>query len=216
MPTRLLKAVLIVILLPLPGAHVPATAAPRPSGKSCAVTAMDVAKFWSLIERTLPFEADTQKQSEAMQKVLAELAPQEIEAFEVQFNQQLVRAYTWDLWGATYVVHGGASDDAFEYFRRWLISKGQRMFEHVLAKPDDLADLVAVNVVGGLEFEEFAYIPRDVWVNRTKKSPDDFACGDYPAYPKSGPTGAPFEEDNDALAMRYPKLWKRFGDNPLM
>jgi hypothetical protein len=26
-------------------------------------------------------------------------------------------AYTWDLWGAVFVLNGGDSDDGFEYFQ---------------------------------------------------------------------------------------------------
>lgn len=53
----------------------------------------------------------------------------------------MIRSYRWDLWGAAYVAKGGASDDGFEYFQRWLISRGRTDFERVLADPDALADL---------------------------------------------------------------------------
>ena len=176
---------------------------------------MPTERFWSLIERTLPFEADTRKQSASLKQTLGELPPDEIEAFEFAFNLQLLRSYSWDLWGATYIVHGGASDDAFEYFRRWLISKGQIVFEQVLADPDSLADLLADDLNGVLEYEEFAYVARDAWAAKTGKSRQEFACGDYPHYPVSGPTGTKFSEDDSLFAKRYPKLWQRFGRNPL-
>ncbi|WP_449342020.1 DUF4240 domain-containing protein [Streptomyces aurantiogriseus] len=37
------------------------------------------------------------------------------------------RAYTWDLWGAAWVLLDGASDDAFDFFRCWLIGQGREV-----------------------------------------------------------------------------------------
>lgn len=145
-----------------------------------------------------------------------ELPSEEIEAFEAAFWRQMNRAYTWDLWGAAYVAHGGASDDGFEYFRRWLISKGRGVFERVLANPDDLADVLVADVEGVLEFEEFAYVAGEVWTQKTGRSIDEFASMAGGALPGSEPQGTPFEEDAAQLASRYPKLWRRFGENPLM
>jgi hypothetical protein len=127
------------------------------------------------------------------------------------------RSYKWDLWGAAYVVHGGASDDGFEYFRRWLISKGRGVFERVVAEPDDLADLLVPEVEGVLEFEEFSYVAGDVWSQRTGKGIDEFyaAATSDRVLPGAAPQGTPFEEDEAFLSTRYPKLWRRFGETPL-
>jgi hypothetical protein len=54
---------------------------------------------------------------EALRTELRALSLDEIIAFEVAFRRYLNEAYTWDLWGAAYVIHGGCSDDGFEYFR---------------------------------------------------------------------------------------------------
>ena len=50
----------------------------------------------------------------------------ECDLFEAAFRRYLNEAYTWDLWGAADVIHGGCSDDGFEYFRRWLVSTCSR------------------------------------------------------------------------------------------
>jgi hypothetical protein len=173
-------------------------------------------KFWALIEGTVPYESNPDRQLESLAAALNELPPEEIEAFEAAFWRQMNRAYTWDLWGAAYVVHGGASDDGFEYFRRWLISKGRDVFERVLANPDDLADHLVPDVEGVLEFEEFAYVAGDVWSRRTGKSVDEFATGISRWTTNTDPQGTPFEEHEAFLSSRYPKLWGRFGESPLM
>ena len=113
-------------------------------------------RFWALVEATTAFENDPERQLAALHDVLGKLPIDEIEAYESAFDALMKRSYSWDLWGAAYVVHGGASDDSFEYFRCWLISKGQGIFEKVMADPDGLVDMLAPKIAGVLEFEEFA------------------------------------------------------------
>lgn len=120
--------------------------------------------------------------------------------------------------GAAYVVHGGASDDGFEYFQRWLISKGRATFERVVADPDALAVILAPDPGGVCEFEEFAYIAGEVWQEKTGIDPMTDPQGRFPntgAAPAVDPSGEPFQEDQAYLANRYPKLWARFGETPL-
>jgi hypothetical protein len=173
-------------------------------------------RFWALIQPTTAFESDPGRQIEALKSALRKLPVEDIEGFEMAFDAQLKRSYSWDLWGATYVVHGGASDDSFEYLRCWLISKGQRVFEKVLAEPDSLADLLAPQVQGVLEFELFAYVARNVWAEKTGRAPNQMPMAANMSYPGADPTGTAFDEDPAHLSKRYPKLWRRFGSNPLL
>lgn len=175
---------------------------------------MDRVQFWRIIERTTPLEADTEAQAAALRKELDRLTETEIEAFETTFDQIMRESYSWDLWGAAYVIHGGASDDGFEYFRVWLISKGQAVFERASADPDSLADMLAADSSGPLEFEEFAYIAREAWAAKTGKDYESMPIVAAMIYPDLEPSGEPFEEDEAHLAKRYPKLWKRFSDSP--
>jgi hypothetical protein len=92
-------------------------------------SAMADDRFWELIGVSAGYEADPGRQLEALGQILRELTPSEIEAFERAFQRQQRRAYSWDLWRAAHVLNGGASDDGFEYFQRWLISKGRKVFE---------------------------------------------------------------------------------------
>ena len=50
-------------------------------------------------------------------------------------------AHDWNLWGAAYLMKGGCSDDAFDYFRGWLVAQGRRTWERALRDPDTLAEL---------------------------------------------------------------------------
>ena len=174
--------------------------------------------FWSIIARSTPYEADPARQIEVLERSLRELSPVQIEAFERAFHREQLRAYSWKLWGAAYVIHGGASDDGFEYFQRWLISKGRKVFEAALADPDSLADLLARDMEGPCEFEEFAYVAGRVWADKTGINPGKDPKAGFPytgASPAAKPTGTPFKEDRNYLKNEYPKLWARFGNSPL-
>ena len=166
--------------------------------------------FWAIIDHSAEFEADTDLQSADIHASLMRLSPAQIADFERMFDETMRNSYTWDLWGAAYVANGGASDDGFEYFRCWLISKGRRVFEQVSSAPDGLADIIANGETGEFEFEEFAYLARDAWSKKTGKDWNEVPTVANMAY-ETEPKGTPFSEDPEELQQRFPKLWRRFG-----
>jgi hypothetical protein len=172
-------------------------------------------RFWALIQPTTAFESDPDRQIEALKSALRKLPLEDVESFEAAFDAQMKRSYSWDLWGAAYVIHGGASDDSFEYFRCWLLSRGRHVFEKILADPDSMADLLPRQVRGPLDFELFAYAARHVWAEKTGRGPNEMPMAANMIYIGADPAGEPFDEDPAHLSKRYPKLWQRFGKNPL-
>ena len=185
------------------------------AGQAGSVQAMDEAHFWAIVDRTAVHESDPDVQVETLRRELEALSAEEVVAFRNVFEAQMARAYTWDLWAAAYIAHGGASDDGFEYFRRWMVSKGRAVFERLLARPDDLPDLPVAAVDGVLEFEEILYVTDEVWAGKT-----GLDGGEMPGDPASmtlgrEPRGEPFDEDPQHLAQRLPKTWARFGNRPL-
>ena len=170
--------------------------------------------FWAIIDRSSVFEADPDRQLEALSEALRALSAEEILAFQAQFDRQLTRAYNWDVWAVAYIAHGGASDDGFEYFRRWLVSKGRGVFERIVAHPDDLGLLLAPGH-GVAEFEEFFYVAGEVWAQ--KSGLPAFEIPESLEFKTDGtePKGEPFSDDPVDLARRFPKTWAAFGDAPL-
>jgi hypothetical protein len=117
---------------------------------------MKDAEFWSLIDEARQQAGDDLDQMEAeLMDVLSTLPPGKIEDFSEILCSKVDAAYNWNLWGAAYVINGGCSDDGFEYFRAWLVSRGQRAYENALAKPDSLADVLVDGDVP--EFETLMY-----------------------------------------------------------
>ncbi len=178
------------------------------------IAPMPAAKFWAIIGRTTAAGSDQDAQLRRLRAELGHLQPAGLIAFQSAFDSQLRRAYSWDLWGAGFIIRGGMSDDSFEYFRCWLIGRGQRFFEAALANPDALADLLPVRGLGNLDFEALARVAPMAWSTRTGDAPE--LMPRQPAQPAdANPTGTKFDDDEDYLAERYPRVWKRFGEAPL-
>ncbi len=168
-------------------------------------------RFLALIEKSDP-AADQWARLDVLRTELRKLSAEQVAEFDQVMTALHAQAYRWDLWGAAYVIKGGASDDAFHYFRSWLIGKGQTVYEAALADPDSLADVIADDDQDYAEFEELGYVAQEVWSEKSIEAqipPGPFSQS------QADPMGAPFEEDEEQLASRYPKLWARFGDNPL-
>jgi hypothetical protein len=129
------------------------------------------------------------------------LEPQEIIDFDRYMQQQLARAYRWDLWAVAYIVRSGCSDDSFEYFRGWLIAQGKDYFEAAMDNAENAAEKIQVG--GEVECESILYAAFKAYERRTGKS---LPASDV-ITPKD-PIGQEWEEDN--VELLYPKLARKF------
>jgi len=165
---------------------------------------MDKAQFWRLIEDAKEKSGgDCEEQAELLKRALVKLPPEEIIAFDRIMDELLGQAYRWDLWGAAYLINGGASDDGFEYFCRWLIAQGRAVFEAALAQPDSLADLIKDDIVWGdgqLDCEGIGYAAMEAHEERTGRELPHGA----PRFSSSEPIGVKWEEDD--LDAMFPKI----------
>lgn len=154
---------------------------------------MTEGEFWKTIELAKSDAPETQ-----IALLSAELEKQEpanIAAFQTIYNALLDRAYRWNLWGAAYVINGGCSDDGFDYFCDWLISKGRVVYEAAVSNPESLAD---TDLSGDREFEELRYVAGDVYQSKVGRKMDVSASD------RTDPVGEPFDEDT--VADQYPRL----------
>lgn len=178
------------------------------------IAPMPASRFWAIIDRTVAGGGDEDARLRRLRAELGTLKPGGLIAFQSAFDSVLHRAYSWNLWGAGFIIRGGMSDDDFTYFRCWLIGRGQRFFEAALADPDGLADLLPARGLGNLDFGALAQVAPMAWSTKTGDAPELM-----PRQPTlrgdTDPSGVKFDDDEDYLAERYPRLWKRFGEDPL-
>jgi hypothetical protein len=170
---------------------------------------MDETEFWELIDTTRgAAEGDPEEQADLLVERLLGVDPEQILDFARHFESRYNRAYRWDLWGAAWVLLDGASDDAFDYFRCWLIGQGREVFEGALHDPDSLAELLDDfdEEIDG-DGEELGYAADEAYEQLTGTVAPGLGLPPAPAEPE----GTPVEfEDDRALARRYPRLWDRF------
>jgi hypothetical protein len=172
---------------------------------------MDETEFWELVDATREAaEGDPEDHAELLVDRLLRSDPDSVLDFARHFEVRCNRAYRWDLWGAAWVLLGGASDDAFDYFRCWLIGQGREVYEGGVHVPDSLADLLDDfdEELDG-DGEELGYAADEAYEQLTGAVAPDLGIPPAP----SEPAGVPVDFENErALAERYPKLWERFRD----
>lgn len=102
---------------------------------------MDEDRFWAVIQKCHDaFPADMERKGELVRQEIARLSKSEAALFFDLCDGAMDLAYSWELWGAAYVINGGCGDDTFMDFRASLISRGRSVFEKATSNPDALAD----------------------------------------------------------------------------
>lgn len=97
-------------------------------------------------------------------------------------------------------MNGGCSDDGFEYFRAWLISRGKKVYEKAMADPDTLAE-VCDPESDCHELEEFMGLADEAYRARTGQ--------DMPTRDRKFPELAGRDWDEDSLESLYPRISAR-------
>ena len=130
---------------------------------------MDKTAFWKIIDASRKqAKGDPDAQLEILRSRLEQLEPDEIVQFGRLFEEYHIRAYTWELWGAAYLIGGGCSNDGFLDFRGWLISRGEKVFERALEDPESLVEVV--NDDDDCRYEGFQYLASQAWEKKTGKT----------------------------------------------
>ena len=113
---------------------------------------MDAAQFWQIIEHSR--HDDAAKQKTRLRAKLRPLPDDDIASFAAWLRKAVEEIHTPALAAAAQIVLGGISDDSYEYFRLWLISRGPEASLRVLRDPNDLIELL--DDPDEASFEEFA------------------------------------------------------------
>jgi hypothetical protein len=164
-------------------------------------------RFWQLVDNA---DGD----AEELVEVLLDTSPEEIVGFEVELDALLDESNRWELWAAAYLINGGASEDAFDYFRGWLLLQGRTVWDAALADPDSLADVVDPQD-GDLDEEDVLHAAADAYERLTGDEEGfwvavEAATATAEENPDR-PTGEFFPFDDDArMAALLPRLWALF------
>ena len=160
-------------------------------------------QFWNLIHVSYEkANGDYEVQQRMLNNELRKIKAVDILLFDNKFRQLRGEAYTWDLWGAIYIIHGGCGDDSFIDFRGWLISQGKDFYYKTIAKPETLIEL-DIEIIE-VEWEGMGYIPSSVFKKITGIEMPKGLLENLEI------KGEEWSEDNDDLKNRFPLLWDKY------
>ena len=164
---------------------------------------MELSEFWSLIDEVRTAESDCQQAVLLLKKKLCERSQEDIKSFHNHQSLLLEYSYSYLVWGAAYLIRGGCSDDAFDYFRAWLIMQGQQEFEKAVKDPDSLIDVLDEQHP---QLEEFLYVAEEAYESVTGQD----LVGDNITHEDLGESWD--FDDPEEMKKRYPKLFAQFGE----
>ena len=185
-----------------------------PNDFSEQIGIMDRNQYWTIMECSLTCGDDQETQLDFLREALRSLPLKDLAGFQILTDQLRYESYTTDLWCACFLMNDGASDDCFEYFRCWLITRGREVFENAVKNPDSLTDVVT----GDEEFfdcESLMYLASEVFEERTGEENDlneyinyekfSLAEGNYPK-----PVFRWSEDDPESQKKICPRLYAMY------
>jgi len=186
---------------------------------------MDEVEFWRIIENAkMESQGDLDREVEIITDMLKRHSADEILIFDAIHQELHDRAEREDLFNASTIFKTSISDDAFHYFRGWLVAQGQAVYEAALRDPDTLVEIVdETRFYGESECEEMLYVAMDAYkavtghdipshgdyrLTLTKYDWEDKGAGHN--FKKDPPHGN-YWIDVD-YSQIFPRLWAKFGD----
>jgi hypothetical protein len=177
-------------------------------------TMLDEDSYWSIVAESLQRGDNLEEQEKFLIGILQRLTPEEIVGFRLRTDKLLFDTYTSDMWCAGYIMNGGCSDDSFEYFRNWVISRGRDVFYKAKESPDSLAGQINAEL-DDYDFEDFWYVALKAFKHQTGKDLYDyidadrfkFGEGDYPPIDFNWKEDSP-ESMRAICPMLFDKMWK--------
>ena len=177
---------------------------------------MDEEQFWAIVQTAVDEAGnDEDEYLEVVKRELSKLSLKEMIGFRLRTDKLLYDSYTSEMWCAGYLMNGGCSDDGFEYFRLWVISRGRKVYEAAMANPDNLIDYIDDDAeMDFFEFELFWYVALEAFEEAVDAELYDYiddenfkTCeGNYPNFEFN------WEEDEPESRQKLcPRLFEKFG-----
>ena len=176
---------------------------------------MDEEQFWAIVQTAVDEAGnDEDEYLEVVKRELSKLSLKEMIGFRLRTDKLLYDSYTSEMWCAGYLMNGGCSDDGFEYFRLWVISRGRKVYEAAMANPDNLIDYIGDDdEMDFFEFELFWYVALEAFEEAVDAELYDYiddenfkTCeGNYPNFEFN------WEEDEpESMQKLCPRLFEKF------
>ena len=177
---------------------------------------MDEEQFWAIVQTAVDEAGnDEDEYLEVVKRELSKLSLKEMIGFRLRTDKLLYDSYTSEMWCAGYLMNGGCSDDGFEYFRLWVISRGRKVYEAAMANPDNLIDYIDDDAeMDFFEFELFWYVALEAFEEAVDAELYDYIDdenfktreGNYPNFEFN------WEEDEpESMQKLCPRLFEKFG-----
>lgn len=120
--------------------------------------------FWELIEEARKKSENSTEFLGILEEKLMEFKSSEIKKFSKFTKKFSNDLHSSDLWALAYIVRNGCSDDCFDYFKAWVISKGRYALKTVSESDgENLMKLFNEDP----QLEEFLDIAEKVYVEKT-------------------------------------------------
>jgi hypothetical protein len=176
---------------------------------------LDEDLYWSIIDKSLNNTKNQDNQEQFLIKEIGTLTPKQMIGFRLRTDKLLFDTYNSDMWCAGYLMNGGCSDDGFEYFRNWVISRGKDTYYKAKQNPDSLISEVDENAEM-YDFESFWYVALEAFEQKTGKDlyefidNDNFKTkeGEYPNFEFTWQ-----EENPESMKKICPRLFEKFAFN---
>ena len=176
---------------------------------------MDEEQFWAIVQTAVDEAGnDEDEYLEVVKRELSKLSLKEMIGFRLRTDKLLYDSYTSEMWCAGYLMNGGCSDDGFEYFRLWVISRGRKVYEAAMANPDNLIDYIDDDAeMDFFEFELFWYVALEAFEEAVDAELYDYiddenfkTCeGNYPNFEFNWE-----EDDPESMQKLCPRLFEKF------
>lgn len=172
---------------------------------------LDEDLYWSIIDSSLRQTSAQDDQEEFLIEEIGKLTPTEMIGFRLRTDKLLYDTYNSEMWCAGYIMNGGCSDDGFEYFRNWVISRGKDAYYKAKQNPDSL--ISEVNESAEVyDFESFWYVALEAFEQKTGADLYDYIDNDNfktkeGFYPQFEFTWR--EDDPESMKKICPRLFAR-------
>lgn len=173
---------------------------------------LDENLYWNIINKSLKNTGGFDGQEQYLINEIKNLTPEEMIGFRLRTDKLLSDTYNSEMWCAGYIMNGGCSDDGFEYFRNWVISRGKETYYKAKENPDNLI-IEADKHYDFYEFESFWYVALEAFKQKTGKEPYDYI--DYDNFRTREGHYQQFKftwDENDPESMKKicPRLFEKF------